>query len=95
MLQLFPPEPRSLFGEILDWMLVPLLVLWPMSLVLTYAAAENIANRPYDRELGETARAFARQIVFERSRPDTPSRVRLRQQEIAADMLRADDTDHI
>ncbi|HSB24093.1 MAG TPA: sensor histidine kinase N-terminal domain-containing protein, partial [Burkholderiaceae bacterium] len=95
MLQLFPPEPRSLFGEILDWMLVPLLLLWPMSLVLTYAAAENIANQPYDRELGEMARAIARQIVFERSRPDTPSRVRLRQQEIAADMLRADDTDHI
>ena len=95
MLQLFPPEPRSLFGEILDWMLVPLLLLWPMSLVLTYAAAENIANQPYDRELGEMARAIARQLVFERSRPDTPSRVRLRQQEIAADMLRADDTDHV
>ena len=24
-------EQRSLFGEILDWMLAPLLLLWPMS----------------------------------------------------------------
>ncbi len=28
-------EQRSLFGEILDWMLAPLLLLWPMSLGLT------------------------------------------------------------
>ena len=25
-------EQRSLFGEILDWMLAPLLLMWPMSL---------------------------------------------------------------
>jgi len=95
MPQSSPPEPRSLFGEILDWMLVPLLLLWPMSLVLTYAAAENIANQPYDRELGEMARAIARQIVFDRTGAEGPSRARLRQPETAADMLRADDTDHI
>ena len=28
-------EQRSLFGEILDWMLAPLLLLWLMSVVLT------------------------------------------------------------
>jgi two-component system sensor histidine kinase TctE len=27
---------RSLFGEILDWMLAPLLLLWPMSLVIIW-----------------------------------------------------------
>jgi two-component system sensor histidine kinase TctE len=95
MFQLFPPEPRSLFGEILDWMLVPLLLLWPISLALTYATAQKIANGPYDRDLGEMARAVARQVVFDRVQPDTPSLARLRQPETAADMLRADDTDHV
>ena len=42
-------EQRSLFGEILDWMLAPLLLLWPMSLALTWLAAQGIASLPYDR----------------------------------------------
>lgn len=42
---------RSLFGEMLDWMLVPLLLLWPLSVTLTWLIAQNIANKPYDREL--------------------------------------------
>ena len=45
---------RSLFGEILDWMLVPLLLLWPMSLGMTGVVAQEIANRPYDRDLVES-----------------------------------------
>ncbi|MFM7703890.1 MAG: sensor histidine kinase N-terminal domain-containing protein, partial [Rubrivivax sp.] len=52
---------RSLFGEILDWMLVPLLLLWPMSLGLTWLVAQGIASRPYDRELSEAVPALARQ----------------------------------
>ena len=56
-------EQRSLFGEILDWMLAPLLLLWPMSVALTWLVAENIANRPFDRALGETARALGQQIA--------------------------------
>ncbi len=55
-----PREPRSLFGEILDWMLAPLLLLWPMSLVITWLVAQTIANRPYDRELGERVQTLAR-----------------------------------
>jgi two-component system sensor histidine kinase TctE len=55
-------EQRSLFGEILDWMLAPLLLLWPMSVALTWLVAQSIANRPYDRALGETARALAQQV---------------------------------
>ena len=39
-------EQLSLFGEILDWMLAPLLLLWPMSVALTWLVAQNIANRP-------------------------------------------------
>ena len=43
-------EQRSLFGEILDWMLAPLLLLWPLSVALTWLVAQNIANRPFDRD---------------------------------------------
>ncbi len=46
-------EHGSLFGEILDWMLAPLLLLWPMSVTVTYLVAQSIANVPYDRTLGE------------------------------------------
>ena len=46
-------EQNSLFGEILDWMLAPLLLLWPMSVTLTYLVAQSIANAPFDRNLGE------------------------------------------
>jgi len=52
-------EQRSLFGEILDWMLAPLLVLWPMSVTLTFLVAQQIANPPYDRKLAETASLLA------------------------------------
>ena len=46
-------EHNSLFGEILDWMLAPLLLLWPMSVTITYLVAQSIANAPYDRTLAE------------------------------------------
>src|SRR5262249_29783339 len=55
-------EQRSLFGEILDWMLAPLLLLWPMSVALTWLVAQGIANRPYDRELGQLAHSVARDV---------------------------------
>ena len=48
---LFQREQRSLFGEILDWMLTPLLLLWPLSLALTWIVAQGIANKPFDRAL--------------------------------------------
>ncbi|MFL6668417.1 MAG: sensor histidine kinase N-terminal domain-containing protein, partial [Burkholderia ambifaria] len=59
------PRPRSLFGEILDWMLAPLLLLWPMSVVLTWLVAQGIANKPYDRELGEMVRVLAKEVVVQ------------------------------
>ena len=59
---------RSLFGEILDWMLAPLLLLWPMSVALTWLAAQSIANRPYDRALGEMTRALSQQITVDADR---------------------------
>ncbi len=86
---------RSLFGEILDWMLLPLLLLWPMSLALTAVVAQGIANLPYDRDLGESAQLLAKQVGFEPAgeRPGgTPMQVRLRSPGVV-ELLRVDDTD--
>ncbi|KVQ69348.1 sensor histidine kinase [Burkholderia territorii] len=55
-------RPRSLFGEILDWMLAPLLLLWPMSIAVTYLVAKSIADSPFDRALETNAYVLARQI---------------------------------
>ncbi len=55
-------QPRSLFGEILDWMLAPLLLLWPMSIAVTYLVAKSIANGPFDRSLETDVYVLARQI---------------------------------
>jgi two-component system, OmpR family, sensor histidine kinase TctE len=90
-----PREQRSLFGEILDWMLAPLLLLWPMSLGLTGVVAQEIANRPYDRELGEMAHLIARQLVVEPGRgADAAVRVSLKNPS-AAELIRSDDVDRV
>lgn len=41
----------SLFGEILHWMLVPLLLLWVVSMGIEYLLSLSIANASFDREL--------------------------------------------
>ncbi|MFY9511406.1 MAG: sensor histidine kinase N-terminal domain-containing protein, partial [Rubrivivax sp.] len=89
-------EQRSLFGEILDWMLAPLLLLWPMSVALTWLVAQNIANRPYDRELGELVRAIARQATLEAAAPARPRlQVRRSLEGTATQLLRPDDDDSL
>ena len=60
-----PGQPNSLFGEILDWLLAPLLFLWPISIIVTHNVADNIANQPYDRALADSARALARLVKVE------------------------------
>ncbi|MDO8419753.1 MAG: sensor histidine kinase N-terminal domain-containing protein [Rubrivivax sp.] len=90
------PEQRSLFGEILDWMLAPLLLLWPMSLGLTWIAAQAIANRPYDRDLADVVRALARQAEVQTApgaRSSEAARAAL--EFTAAALTRADDEDRI
>jgi len=85
----FNREQRSLFGEILDWMLTPLLLLWPVSLVLTWLVAQGIAGKPFDRALEYNVRAMAQLITIRQSRPNfslpRPAR----------ELLRADDSDTI
>ncbi len=58
-------EPNSLFGEILDWMLSPLLLLWPVSIFFTYQVATAIAHRPYDEMLADVARTLMDAVVVD------------------------------
>jgi len=88
-------EQRSLFGEILDWMLAPLLLLWPMSVALTWLVAQSIANHPFDRELGEMARMIARRVTVDEHAGPRKIAVQVRAPEALSDVLRADDTDQV
>ncbi|WIT13148.1 sensor histidine kinase N-terminal domain-containing protein [Paucibacter sediminis] len=85
---------RSLFGEILDWMLAPLLVIWPISVALTWLVAQGIASKPYDRELGEMARSLGLQVAAEQPRAGKAS-ARYALSPEAAALLRADEADTI
>ncbi|MDP1532025.1 MAG: sensor histidine kinase N-terminal domain-containing protein, partial [Rubrivivax sp.] len=89
-------EQRSLFGEILDWMLAPLLLLWPMSVALTWVVAQGIANRPYDRELADLVRAMSQQMVEASAQAgNSPHEVRNQLRRTATMRLRRDDDDRI
>lgn len=83
------PAPRSLFGEILDWMLAPLLLLWPMSIAVTYLVAKSIANGPFDRSLETSAIVLSQQVR------EVNGRVTLQLPLSAREILRADETDNI
>jgi len=84
---LFQREQRSLFGEILDWMLTPLLLLWPLSLALTWFVAQGIASKPFDRALEFDLLALTQFVVSQESQ------VRFDLTPQARDLLRADDSD--
>jgi two-component system sensor histidine kinase TctE len=88
------PGQRSLFGEILDWLLAPLLLIWPISVALTWLVAQGIASRPYDRELGEMARSLGLQVAAE-APPGRSGRSRYALAPEAAALLRADETDTV
>ncbi len=49
-------------------MLTPLLLLWPLSLVLTWLVAQGIAGKPYDRNLEYNAVALARLVTFKQQK---------------------------
>ena len=86
---------RSLFGEILDWMLAPLLLIWPISVALTWLVAQSIANRPYDRELGEIARSLSLQAASVAASRDAADKRRYALAPEAAALLRSDETDTV
>lgn len=88
-MKLFQREQRSLFGEILDWMLTPLLLLWPVSLVLTWLVAQGIAGKPFDRALEYNASALAQLITVHQGRAQFVLPLPARE------LLRADDADMV
>ncbi len=84
-----PHTQRSLFGEILDWMLMPLLLLWPLSIGVTYVIAKSIANEPFDRSLEDRVTVLAQQVK------EMNGEVSARLPFSARDILRADDIDNV
>ncbi|WP_296869834.1 sensor histidine kinase [Tibeticola sp.] len=80
-------EQRSLFGEILDWMLTPLLLLWPISLALTWFVAQGLANKPFDRTLEYNAYALAELLSVQ------DGHVHLNLTPSGTGVLRADESD--
>jgi two-component system sensor histidine kinase TctE len=86
-LKIFQREQRSLFGEILDWMLTPLLLLWPVSLALTWLVAQGLANKPFDRALEYNAHALAQLVGV------AGNKVQFNLPQPASEILRADESD--
>ena len=69
-------------------MLTPLLLLWPISLALTWLVAQGLANKPFDRALIYNVQALAQQVKLG---PD--QRVQFSLPQPASELLRADETD--
>ena len=80
---------HSLFGEILDWMLAPLLLLWPMSIAITYLVAKAIANQPFDHALEDSVTVLTQQVK------EMDGKLVKRLPGSARDILRADDVDSV
>jgi two-component system, OmpR family, sensor histidine kinase TctE len=89
MVQSARPQ-RSLFGDILDWLLVPLLLLWPLSVVIIWVSAQAVANRPFDRELAETARMLARRVIVPAA---TTPQAQINLPDVSVALLRGDASD--
>lgn len=84
-----PTEQRSLFGEILDWMLAPLLIIWPISVTFTYVVAQSVADGPFDRNMADAVTVLANHVKLERGQAV------LKLPMSARDVLRADASDHV
>jgi len=84
-----PDVQRSLFGEILDWMLAPLLFVWPISIAFTHYFANSVASFPYDQSLREHVAAISRQISFVDGHPQ------LALPGLAKAFLRSDEIDNV
>jgi len=56
-------EPRSLFAEILDFMLAPLLLVWPLTIVITLIVARSLADAPYDDALRDKTLQLSQQMA--------------------------------
>ncbi len=88
-MKIFQREQPSLFGGILDWMLIPLLLLWPISLALIWLVAVGVANKPYDRALEHQTQTIERLLGDQNKSMD--------QRLAAVEQLfnKNDDSDHV
>ena len=62
-----PAEQRSLFGEILDWMFAPLMLLWPLSVAITFVVARSLTDAPFDRTLVDRVEVLRERIATSES----------------------------
>mgnify|MGYP001252832051 CR=1 FL=1 len=62
-MKLFQRAQNSLFGEILDSLLAPALLIVLLSIGVTWLVARGIANAPYDRALAHSVRVLAQEAV--------------------------------
>ena len=88
-MKVLPREQRSLFSEILDWMLTPLLLLWPISLVMTWVVAQGVAGQPFDRALEYNVRELAQLVTVNNQQVQFNLPLPARQ------LLRADESDTV
>ena len=74
-------------------MLAPLLMIWPLSVALTWLVAQGIANRPYDRELAELTRTLAHEVAgeFASGRPMQGAPMVRRLERTATQLVRVED----
>jgi two-component system sensor histidine kinase TctE len=82
-------QARSLFAEILDWMLAPLLLVWPLSVGFTFLVAQSISNAPFDRALSNSVNALAEQVRQTRAGP------RINLPQAAREILQSDEADTV
>ncbi len=68
----FPDEQRSLFGEILDWMFAPLMLLWPLSVAVTFVVARSLTDAPFDQALIDRVELLREQIASNEGDPRVP-----------------------
>jgi two-component system sensor histidine kinase TctE len=70
-------------------MLTPLLLLWPVSLALTWLVAQSIAGKPFDRALEYNVQALAQLVAVQNQR------VTFNLPQPAREILHADDADQV
>jgi two-component system sensor histidine kinase TctE len=90
-----PAVSASLFSKILEWMLMPLLIIWPTCMGITYLVAISLANQVSDRALASDARALSEQLIWQPDRKTFALLVDLRtilsDEEVANVTFRVDD----
>jgi len=87
-MKLFQRAQNSLFGEILDSLLAPALLIVLLSIGVTWLVARGIANAPYDRALAHGVRVLAQEAAAaqQQGRPFMPPHALM-------ELLRGDDND--